>query len=68
MAVEEGREVGHAHRGHGVEQAEELHADFQAGEAMAAIGLARQLGQPVDEGARLRRTAGKAVDVQLQAQ
>ncbi|MCY1366797.1 hypothetical protein D9M69_537030 [compost metagenome] len=72
MPLEEGRGMGDAHRGHGIQQAEKLHAHLQARQLLLGrvrpLGHFEQLAQPVDEGARLRRPAGKAIDIQLDLQ
>ncbi|MNQ81621.1 hypothetical protein D3C85_966520 [compost metagenome] len=61
--------MGTAYRGHGVHQAEKLDAQRYAQQVLRRFvrpfGRVEQLAQPGDEGARLRRPPGKAIDEQF---
>lgn len=72
MSGGERRAIRQSNCRHGIEKAEELDGDRQAGEAIfhPAIGTAgpSQLLQPVGEGSCLRRPTGESIDIQTHGQ
>ncbi|MNE00761.1 hypothetical protein D3C80_931800 [compost metagenome] len=66
------RDIGDAHRHHGIQQPQVFHADGQLQlaqlQAWRGFGAGQQLIQPIDKGPRRRCTTGETIHIELEAE